>query len=183
MEHRIEVAPSGRATCKTCNKTIAKGELRLGEQYPSQFGSDGFATRWHHLPCSAQKIPEVLAAAMKSYAGEIPGRAELEAALSAPPKGGAKKAASAALPSADLAPTGRAKCIHCAATIEKGSVRVGVEREVDTGAFVTKGPGYLHPACVKSWAEAEWPDGLEDLVEKVRGNTALETLPAPFDAS
>lgn len=178
MEHRIEVAPSGRATCKSCGKTIAKGELRLGEQYASQFGSDGFAIRWHHLLCGAQKLPDVLKTAMGSYSADIPNRAELEAAMSAPSKG---KKVSAALPNADLAPTGRAKCIQCGEAIEKGSVRIGVEREVDTGAFVTKGAGYLHPACVSAWAEAEWDGELDELVAQVQANTSLETLPAPFD--
>lgn len=178
MNHRIEVAPSGRATCKTCGKAIAKGELRLGEEYSSQFGSEGFAIRWHHLPCGAAKLPDVLKAAMASYGGEIANRAELEAAMQAPKA--KAKTATGALPTADLAPTSRAKCIQCAAAIEKGTVRIGVEREVDTGAFVTKGAGYLHPACAAAWVENEWPAGLDDLVQRVKANTGLDALPAPF---
>lgn len=188
MEHRIEIAPSGRATCKTCGSTIAKGELRLGEQYPSQFGSDGFAVRWHHLLCSAGKIPAILQSAMESYSGEIPNREALDAAIAAKPaKGAAKggtKAGTGLFPSADLAPTSRAKCIHCGEPITKATVRIAVEREVDTGSFTTKGAGYLHPLCSATWAEDEWPDGLEDLIEKVKSNTGLEALPPPFgDAS
>ena len=80
------------------------------------------------------------------------------------------------MPTADLAPTSRAKCIQCEAAIEKGSVRVAVEREIDRGGFVTTGAGYLHPACVEEWAG----DDLEALVEKVKAHTALPALPAPF---
>lgn len=178
MDHRLEVAPSGRATCKTCGKSIAKGELRLGEEYESQFGSEGVAIRWHHLPCGAKKVPAVLKAAMDAYSGDIPNRAELEAAMSAPAK--PSKGASAALPNADRAPTGRAKCIHCGAAIEKRAVRIAVEREVDTGAFVTKGAGYLHPACAEAWAEIAWEAGLDDLIAQVQANTELDSLPAPF---
>lgn len=179
MEHRLEVAPSGRATCRTCNKPIAKGELRVGEEYASQFGSEGFAIRWHHTLCAAAKIPTVLQQAMASYTGDIPDREALEAAMSAGTKKAAQKG-TGALPSADLAPTSRAKCMHCQEAIEKGTVRVGIEREVDTGSFVTKGAGYLHPACVEAWAEEGWEDGLEDLVARVKANTGLAALPPPF---
>ena len=36
--------------------------------------------------------------------------------------------------------------MQCEESIEKGTFRVAVEREVDTGTFVTRGAGYLHPA-------------------------------------
>ena len=31
MDHVLELAPSGRATCRTCGNKIAKGEVRFGE--------------------------------------------------------------------------------------------------------------------------------------------------------
>ncbi len=177
MQHRLEVAPSGRATCKTCNQTIAKGELRLGEEYASQFGADGFAIRWHHLPCAAKKIPDVLREAMASYDGEIPGREALEITMAEKP---VRKTGTGALPSADLAPTGRAKCMKCQEAIEKGTVRIGVERELDTGAFTQKGAGYLHPHCAEAWADEGWDSGFDDLVTQVKANTGLPALPPPF---
>ncbi|MBN8614705.1 MAG: hypothetical protein J0L92_29160 [Deltaproteobacteria bacterium] len=181
MQHRLEIAPSGRATCRTCNQTIAKGDLRLGEEYASQFGADGFAVRWHHLPCAAKKIPDVLREAMASYEGDIPGREALETTMNEKP---VRKSGTGALPSADLAPTGRAKCMKCQEAIEKGTVRIGVERELDTGAFTQKSAGYLHPHCAEAWADEGWESGFADLIEQVKKNTGLAALPPPFgDAS
>ena len=105
-----------------------------------------------------------------------------------PPKpetgGGAQKALpemSAGFPSADHAPSGRAKCMHCNQKIEKGSVRLVVEREISTPRFEGKGPGYMHGPCAIAWAEANGVDE-DDFVRKVRAHTALAQaeLPAPF---
>lgn len=50
---KIEPAKSGRSTCRTCSKTIEKGELRVGE--PSIF--DGHVSYgWHHLKCAARLL-------------------------------------------------------------------------------------------------------------------------------
>jgi len=37
MANHIEEAKSGRASCRTCKKTIAKSELRLGVEVTTQF--------------------------------------------------------------------------------------------------------------------------------------------------
>lgn len=182
MENHIEVSPSGRASCKTCAKAIGKGELRLGESVPSQFGSDGMSLRWHHLSCAARALPAALQQALASFSGEVPERPALEAALQAGTALPPPKQATGALPSADLAPTGRAKCIHCNEAIAKASIRIAVEREVDTGSFVTKGAGYLHPACCAAWAVSGWEAGLDDLIAQVHSNTGLSELPPPFTA-
>jgi hypothetical protein len=50
---RVEVAKTGRATCKTCKETIDKGALRLGEPYEFE-GRD--AIRWHHLACACKRL-------------------------------------------------------------------------------------------------------------------------------
>jgi poly [ADP-ribose] polymerase len=150
MEPIIEVAKSGRAGCRTCRKPIAKGELRFGEVAPNQFGEVGEASyRWHHLTCAAQKPTDELRAALAAYAGEIPNRDELEkmmaeAEANKPPP----------FPYADKAPTGRARCQGCGETIPKGAIRVAVEREIERGGMITKGAGYLHPACAAAYVEA-----------------------------
>ena len=190
MEHLLEISPSGRATCRTCHQKIAKGELRFGEAVPSQFGSSGFATEWHHLTCAARKKPDLVRPLVASYDGEIPNRdalfvdaaptASADSASASPdatPKG--PKGVAGALPNADLAPTGRAKCMVCGEAIAKGSVRIAVEREIDTGSFSTTGAGYLHPACLEGWADEQGVP-FEELLAQVQAHTALDALPPPL---
>src|SRR5258708_7001444 len=81
MQKMIEVAKSGRARCRGCRQTIAKDELRYGEEAANQFG-DGTAMQWLHLLCAAKKHPRELKEAMASFTGEIPNRAEVEKLLS-----------------------------------------------------------------------------------------------------
>ena len=163
MANVIEEAKSGRASCRTCKKTIAKGELRLGVETVTQF-SDTPSMQWHHILCAAGKLPAELKEAMDTYDGEITNRDEIEKAMAdAIKKGGAKPGG---FPHIDRAPTGRAKCMQCEEAIPKDSWRVAVEREVDTGAFTTRGAGYLHPKCVAENLEnvggdmAEFVDGV-----------------------
>src|SRR5512139_4146690 len=160
MANVIEEAKSGRASCRTCKKTIAKGELRFGEEAPNAFG-DTPSMRWHHLTCAAEKLPAELKAALDQYPGTVANRAELDQLMQdSLAKGRAKPGG---FPYADKAPTGRAKCIQCSQPIEKDSVRIAIEREIDTGAMVTKGAGYMHPKCVAAYTEANGLDK-DDLV-------------------
>jgi hypothetical protein len=55
----------------------------------------------------------------------------------------------------------------CNNTIAKGELRVAVEREVDTGSFVTKGAGYLHPGCAMDHVE----DDVETLFKKIKDHS------------
>lgn len=169
MANLIEEAKSGRASCRTCRKPIAKGELRLGVETQTQF-SDTPSMQWHHLPCAASKLPVELKAALADYPGEVPGRAELEAAM----EQAGKKAAARPTghPYADHAPTGRAKCMQCEQPIEKGSFRVAVERELEIGGSATRGTGYLHPGCVAANLE-NVGGSLEELIEGLRANSRL----------
>lgn len=169
MANVIEEAKSGRASCRTCKKAIAKGELRLGVEAQTQF-SDAPSLQWHHLLCAATKLPAELKAALADYSGEVANRAELDAAMEAALKKGNAKPGG--FPYVDRAPTGRAKCMQCEQPIEKGSFRVAVERELELGANVTKGAGYLHPACAAANLE-NTGGSIEDLIEGVRGNSRL----------
>lgn len=176
MANVIEEAKSGRASCRTCKKTIGKGELRLGVEVQTQF-SDTPSMAWHHVLCAAGKLPAELKEALAAYEGDVPNRAELEKAMEdAIKKGGAKPGG---FPYTDRAPTGRAKCMQCEAAIEKGTFRVAVEREVDTGAFQTRSAGYLHPRCVAENLE-NVGGSVEDLVEGLRTNSRI--APEDLDA-
>jgi len=168
MANHIEEAKSGRASCRTCKQTIAKGELRLGVEVASQF-SDA-TVQWHHLPCAAEKLPAELKEGLASYDGAVPDRAALDAAMAdSIAKGHAKPGG---FPYVDHAPTGRAKCMQCSEPIAKGTIRVAVEREIETGGMATKGAGYMHPGCVKAHP-LELAGGLADLVSGVRANSRL----------
>jgi hypothetical protein len=126
MGNVIEEAKSGRASCRTCKKPIAKGELRFGEEAPNAFG-DTPSMRWHHMTCAAEKLPAELKAALDQFPDPVPNRPELDRLMAeALAKGRAKPGG---FPYADKAPTGRAKCIQCSQPIEKDSVRIAIERD------------------------------------------------------
>lgn len=69
MAWRIEQAKSDRATCRFCNKRIAKGEHR--------FGNDELTSDWYHLACAPEGKPR----AFKPFAAEA---AKLGAGASQP---------------------------------------------------------------------------------------------------
>ena len=147
MANVIEESKSSRATCRTCREKIEKGVLRFGEETPNQFNEGEVSYFWHHLTCAAGKKPALVREALAAFSGTVPDRPALEALLA----NAKPKAASGdrPFPFADHAATGRSKCMQCDEAIEKGALRVAIEREVDTGTFVRKGPGYLHAACAK----------------------------------
>lgn len=169
MANVIEEAKSGRASCRTCKKPIAKGELRLGVEVTTQF-SDTPSLAWHHLLCAAAKLPAELTAALAEYGGPIANRDDIDRAIAeALQKGHGKPGG---FPFADRAPTGRAKCMQCEQPIAKDSLRVAVEREIDTGAVVTRGAGYLHPGCAAA-NMGQTGGSVDDLVSGLRANSRL----------
>jgi hypothetical protein len=169
MANVIEESKSSRATCRTCRQKIDKGVLRFGEETPNQFNEGEVSYFWHHLTCAAGKKPLLVKAALAEFTGTVPDRAALEATLnSAKPKAAAGERP---YPFAERASTGRSRCMQCDEAIEKGAIRVAIEREVDTGSFVRKGPGYLHVGCALEHT------GEDDLFERVKKNTP-ELTPA-----
>lgn len=170
MGYLIEEARNGRSSCRTCKKPIARVELRLGEEVPNAFGAGEVTHRWHHLPCAAKKKPLVLEAALATTTLPVPARAAPEADIAA----NKKNQKPAAWPCAERAKTSRSTCLQYDESIEKGTLRVAVAREVDTGAFVTTGSGDLRAACAPEWHEANAPvEG--DLAETIEKNsTALD---------
>jgi len=169
MANHIEEAKSGRASCRTCKKTIDKGALRLGIEAANAFG-DTPSMQWHHLTCAAGKLPAELKEALVAYAGDVPERAALDALMTeAYAKGHAKPGG---FPYLDRAPTGRAKCMRCGEPIAKDSYRVAVERELEVGMAIQKGAGYMHPACVAAHLETTAGDRA-GLVAGLRANSRI----------
>jgi hypothetical protein len=161
MAHMIEPAKSGRASCRTCKGKIEKGALRFGEEVPNAFSDSGeMSYQWHHLECAAKKKPGPLKATLASYTGEIPNRADLEKSMDE----AARTEKPSTFPYAERASTSRSSCQECEEKIEKGQLRVAIEREVETGTFMRKSAGYLHPAC----ANAHTND--PQLLEKIKVN-------------
>ncbi len=158
MAETIEVAKTGRARCRTCRQPIEKGSLRFGEEQPSAF-AEGMQWVWFHLTCAAQKKPAPVRAALAAFGGDVPNRTALEAMLAEADKN------ATVFPYAERASTGRSKCLRCSAPIEKGTLRVATEREVDVGGMARAGAGYLHPACATEYLEAE------DLMDALRRNS------------
>jgi len=140
MTDLIEPATTGRAKCRRCAGKIEKGSWRFGETVPNAFG-EGDATRWFHLMCAAEKRPEKLREALAGSNLEIPDRAALEKVI----EDGVRNPSLAGVKHADRAPTGRASCQECHAKIDKGELRVAIEREADAPAMATT--SYLHAAC------------------------------------
>ncbi|MGQ0506741.1 MAG: hypothetical protein ACT4TC_15620 [Myxococcaceae bacterium] len=144
MANVIEESKSNRASCRTCRQKIEKGVLRFGEEVPNAFDPEaGPQYAWHHLLCIAKKKPRILKDAMDAHAGEIPGRAEIDAAMSE------AKESLKTFPYAERASTGRSKCQACGEAIAKDELRVAFERELDRGMGPTTGAGYLHTACAR----------------------------------
>jgi hypothetical protein len=112
---------------------------------------------WQHLACAAKKKPNQVRAALAAFDGDVPGRAELEAVLTEADK------TATTFPYAERAATGRSKCQHCEQPIEKGALRVAIERELEAGGMARTGAGYLHASCARAYLN---DDGLLASVRK-----------------
>jgi hypothetical protein len=195
MAHIVEAAKSGRARCRTCGEGILKGDVRFGEEVPNAFSESGGTTfHWHHLRCAAKKKPHELAEALKSFVGEVPEREEVERLIAE----NAPKQKPSTFPYAERAPTGRSHCGECHKTIEKGALRVAVQREPDGPSLMIMPPTprYLHAVCARSVLDGE-PEVLaariqqnsrglgqadmEELVAALRAGTPRTETPAQDD--
>ncbi len=162
MADVIEVAKSARAMCRTCRAAIAKGELRFGEEVPSAFGDGSGTTRlWHHLPCAAKKKPAQLRVALGSFAGDVPDRAAIDAAIAE----NEPKQKPIRFPYAERASTSRSRCGACHEGIEKGDLRVATERDPEPGGMTIGAPRYFHARC------APGKDDPKTLAQALRENS------------
>jgi hypothetical protein len=174
MAHKIEPAPTGRASCRGCKQTIAKGELRFGEEFQNAYSEDGgMSFRYWHLKCAAAKLANELRGALAAYEGPVDDRPALDALIEAHVR--------PEMPHAERAPNGRAHCKGCDETIGKGELRVAFERVFEGPMGLQKGAAYTHPACVARYLEREMERGgdvpdREATVAKVVANSGK--LPA-----
>lgn len=156
MAHTIEPAASGRAKCRGCGKSIAKGELRFGERLPNPYAEGGDMTLWFHLRCGAYKRPAAMLEILAEHAGELADRAELLAIAEA----GVEHERLPRADGAERDPSGRAKCRSCKEAIEKGSWRIRlVWFEEEDGRFQPS--GFLHAACAETYL------GTADVVDRL----------------
>ena len=145
MANVFEPAASGRAKCRGCGRTLAKGEWRFGERLPNPFG-EGEVTHWFHPACAAYKRPEAIAASLADAPPELPARADLDRIAFE----------TIAIPrltridGAERAPSGQARCRQCKEPIEKGAWRIRLVFH-EEGTFSPG--GFVHLQCRKPYFE------------------------------
>ena len=165
MPNVVEIAKSGRASCRGCGEKIAKDAPRFGEETPNMFAEEGGVTyRWWHLACAAKKVPNELRDALATFEGEVPDRAAIDASIA--------EHAHPEYPYAERAANGRAKCRVCQQAIGKNELRIGFERVYETGMGLTKTTGWLHARCTMQYKDAQ-ELGAGPLGEKLRAHSKL----------
>ncbi|MGO9837007.1 MAG: hypothetical protein ACLP1X_22655 [Polyangiaceae bacterium] len=173
MAHKIEPAPSGRASCRGCKEPIAKGVVRFAEEAPNPYSEDGgMSFRYWHLACAAPKLANEVGAALGAYDGPVEDRAAIEALV--------KEHARPEMPFAERAGSGRARCRACDMAIKKGELRVAFERVYESPMGPQKAAAYAHPKCVARYLEREVERGRAgmDREEAMRGVIAHSRLGA-----
>jgi hypothetical protein len=180
MSHKVEIAPTGRASCRGCKKTIAKGTPRFAEEFQSPYSEDGgLSHRYWHLPCAATKMANELAPALAAYEGELEGRAEVEALV--------REHMRPEMPFGEHAPNGRARCRACDESIGKGELRVAFERLFEGPMGPQKGAAYAHARCLAKYLEREKSFGREapapaDLLAAIEQHSAGKLAPEDLAA-
>jgi len=153
----IEGARSSRSKCKTCRRKINKGALRIGVLIEGPYGT-GYL--WHHLTCAARRRIEQVEEAYgleawkeaKDPPAKLPALDELKKTSE---RAAERTQQRRDLPYAEVDPSGRAKCKHCAEPLEKGQVRIVMGRKVEFGNQVRVGPANVHPRCVRAELASE----------------------------
>jgi hypothetical protein len=163
MPHKIDVAPTGRASCRGCKQTIAKGTPRFGEEFANPYSEDGGTShRYWHLACAATKLANELAPVLAAYDGPVEDRAALEALVAQHMR--------PEMPYLEHAPNGRARCRACDESIAKGELRAAFERVFEGPMGAQKGAAYAHARCLGRYVEREKERGSEavDATELLR---------------
>jgi ribosomal protein L37AE/L43A len=147
VAHTFERAASGRAKCRGCGRSIAKGELRFGERLPNPF-AEGEMTLWYHPRCAAYARPEALLETLASAEMNAEERTALEAAA----RWSSGHRRLPRIHGAERAPTGQAKCRSCRQPIARGAWRVRL-RFLEEGR--PQPGGFIHLECRKAYFETE----------------------------
>ncbi len=156
MAHTIAPAPTGRASCRGCGGKIPAQTLRFGERVPNPFSDDGGeTTQWYHLACGAYRRPEAMLEALAGFTDTLADRDTLAHQASL----GVAHRRLPRVSTASLAPTGRATCRACKATIDKDTWRLALVYYED-GRFAPS--GFIHAACAASYLETT------DILPRVR---------------
>lgn len=145
MPHVLQSAPTGRAKCRGCGERIAVGELRFGESVPNPF-ADGDTTHWFHPICAAFKRPEPFLETVEARAEPLD---DAERLITEAKRGVAHRR----LPrinGVERAPSGRAQCRSCRATIEKRAWRIPLVF-YEEGQFAPS--GFIHVPCAQAYFE------------------------------
>jgi hypothetical protein len=145
MAHVIEPASTGRAKCRGCGERVAAGELRFGESLPNPF-ADGETTHWFHPECAAFKRPEPFLETLEARPESLQDSERLMAAA----KEGIAHRRLPRVSGAERAPSGRAQCRSCHATIEKDEWRISLVF-YEEGRFAPA--GYIHVPCAQAYFE------------------------------
>lgn len=145
--HIFEMAPSGRARCRGCGQTIAKGERRFGERLPNPFADEGGEmTHWYHPTCAAYRRPEALLEALRALPEPLEGQAGLEREAQL----GVAHHRLPRVNTAERAASGRAACRACKEPIAKDTWRISLLFYED-GRFSPS--GFIHVACARGYLE------------------------------
>ena len=147
MAHVFEPAPSARSKCRGCERAIAKGELRFGEEIANAFAEGETTHLWFHPLCAAYRRPEPLLALLAEHP-ELASRAELEARAHAT----LRHRRLCRIARAERAPSSQAKCRQCHAPIARDTWRIALVFHED-GRFSPG--GYVHLACRRAYFELD----------------------------
>lgn len=151
--HVLELATTGRATCRGCGEKIAAKTPRLGERVPNPFADEGGeTTHWYHPRCGAFRRPEAMIAALATAAPEAGVLdAEERALLTREAELGVAHHRLPRVSTASLAPTGRATCRGCKEPIAKDAWRIALVY-YEEGRFVPS--GFIHAGCASGYLES-----------------------------
>jgi hypothetical protein len=147
MPSVIERATTGRAKCRACSQSIAKGDERFGEALPNAYG-EGDSLFWFHLACAACCRPESLLPVLdQSQASE--GEREALALLA---RDGIAQPRLCRIAKAERASSGRARCRHCRELIGQGAWRLALQM-FEEGRF--NPIGTIHATCAVHYLGVE----------------------------